>query len=98
MNNHNRKTWSASEIDYLRRHYRELGAKAIANKLGRTKASITSKATALKIQKPFWGDKERRLICNYWPTNTAAFIAEKLGVPTHRVNNWIQYHKVRKSL
>lgn len=75
------KTWTNEETDYLIKHYHELEAEEIAEKLGRTTSAIFTKANKMKLKKDtkVYSEKDvEYLRDNYEKPNV--IIAEELGL------------------
>jgi len=85
--------WTKGEENFLKRKYGEMSPKELADLLGRTKSSITHKASQLGVtkEKKYWTEEEIEVLKKNYHKKTAEEIADLLG----RTENSVT-HKARR--
>jgi len=80
--------WSDEEVRFLKENYAKMKAREIAERLGRTKLSVVSKASELGLRKREWrrwGLDEVEFLMNNYGRMKVREIAERLGRSEHSV-------------
>ena len=96
----NGKRWTAAEADYLRDHYRTLGAKACAEALGMSLERVHMKAAreglAMRNYR-FWRPSEARIVQEHYASRGARFCADVLHRSIGSVRYYARIHGLRRA-
>lgn len=89
------KNWTDSEADWLREHYRELGAAECARRIGCDVERVHWKASALGItQRPYrqWRTDEARTVAENYAYHGAQWCADVLRRSVNSVRGYARAH------
>lgn len=84
----NGKRWAGWELEYLRKHWLEIGDYGLAKRLGRSLDSVRTKRYSLgiRINPADWSADEDVYILEHWSDQTEAQIAAELNRTPHAVH------------
>lgn len=87
------RLYTEEDKEFIRINYAKLGALGCAEVLGRSRASVQTKAQQLGVRqyasKP-WAEKEKQFLRDHYPTNGGYYCAEKLGRSFHATHKMVE--------
>lgn len=92
------RTWTHSDIRFLRENYKKLSYVDIAAAIGKTPAMVKSQASNLKITTTRkWSDSQLSILRDLYPDTRTDVIAKMIGKPLHSVYGMAKKLELKKS-
>lgn len=93
-----KRTWTDSDIEFLRENYKKLSYEEIAAAIGKTSSMVKSQASNLKITTTHrWSDHQLLILRELYSDTKSEVIAKLVGKPSHSVYGMAKKLGLKKS-